>query len=169
MKYLKLFEELNDRALLEKISDINDIIDSLRDIGFNAEITIKLVGHNNDVEYDKVLNYYTQDELDTLSQTIDKTSIEIISLKIYKNDKSKFPIEGDDSIAVEIKDCLLRVKSILSDWNFDMTVKWKNEQGRLESQYGVDVKNDTFVYELPPFSPLEIKWPINLIRIDFKS
>ena len=168
MKYLKLFEELKDRTLLEKISDINDIIDSLRDIGFNVEITIKLFG-NDEVEYDKLLDYYTQAELDTLNQTIDRSSIDRISLKILKNDKSKFPIEGDDPIAVEIKDSLIRIKSILSDWDFDMTVKWKNKEGRLMSQYGVDIKDDTFMYELPPFSPLEINWPINLIRIDLKS
>ena len=168
MKYLKLFEELNDRTLLEKVSDINDIIGSLSDIGFNVEITIKLFG-NDEVEYDKLLDYYTQAELDTLNQTIDRSSIDRISLKIHKNDKSKFLIEGDDPIAVEIKDSLIRIKSILSDWDFDMTVKWKNKEGRLISQYGVDIKDDTFIYELPPFSPYEINWAINLIRVDLKS
>lgn len=180
MKYLKLFEELSDKTLLEKISDINDIIESLRDIDFKAELNIKLSQlkgsifyslYENEVGYLELLNNHSKSELELLNN---KKSIQTISLKIHKNDKSKFSISGDDPTSIEIKDSLIRIKSILNDWKFDMTVRWKKEativsSGRLDSQYGIMVKDDKFVYDLPPFSPLEINWPINLIRINFNS
>lgn len=127
MKLLKFKDFSYHSDINEIYLDVEDIFYSLRDYGFEVEV-----------------EQYTYSNSDNQKDYIE----EEISFKILKSDKSKFIIESDDSESEELKDCILRSKKIMNDWNLQMEVKFKFKDGGYNPLLSKDVKlnGDNFVY-----------------------
>lgn len=167
MKYIKLFENIEDILIIEKIQNISDVLYNLSDIGFDTYLGCIL--------YDD-----TAILIDEVIQLIDcgkvKTEwIDHISIKIKKGDNSEFTIEGDNSIK-EIKDSLLTILSILGSNRHEIDIRYKEPNPkiytrintRINSKYGIELEDNKFSYKLPPFEPLLINWAILQMIIKIK-
>jgi len=136
MRLLK-FKDFNYRSDINEIHrDVEDIFYSLRDYGFEVEV-----------------EQYTHSDSDNQKDYIE----EEISFRIFKDDKSRFVIESDSPESDELKDCILRSKDIMNEWDLQMEVRFKLKDEGYSPLLSKSVKleDDSFVYNVPYHGPDE--------------
>ena len=152
---LKNFKDFIYRTNIEDIlQSVEDIFDHLRDFDFEIEVG----------------EYSLQNES---SEYPDGYIEEEISFTITKSDKSSFIIEGVSEESIELKDCVLRSKDIMSDWRLQMEIRFIEDNdatnytgissARLKSK-DVNLDGEIFINH----SPIKkVDYPILVFRVYF--